>query len=110
MRFLFLAIWLTCFPPAFAQAQTPVQAPAQLIKLYRAQGRPTFMARRDFDFFRRNGGCKAHSILSSSDYRIEVLVQRKKDSNWMKLTMETEPDTPHYARNFGFSPAQPPAQ
>jgi hypothetical protein len=77
---------------------------------HRAQGRPAFLARRDFDFFQQNGAFKAHSILSSTDYRIEILVQRKKDSNWMKLTMETEPDAPNYARNFGFSPAQPPAQ
>jgi len=82
----------------------------QMRLFHRAQGRPPFLARRDFDFFQQNGGIKSHSILSSSNYRLEVLVQRKNDDKWMKLTMETEADAPHHARSFGFSPAEPPAK
>jgi hypothetical protein len=77
---------------------------------HRAQGRPLQNARRDLDFFQQYGGIKSHSILSTSDYRLEVLVQRKKDDKWLKLTMETETDAPHHARNFGFNPAEPPVK
>jgi hypothetical protein len=76
----------------------------------RAQGRPLFLARMDFDFFQQSGGIKSHSILSSSDYRLEILAQRKKEDKWLKLTIETETAAPYHARNLGFSPAEPPVK
>jgi hypothetical protein len=65
-------------------------------------------AQRQLDlFFQQTGGIKAHSILSSSDNRIEILVQRKKDNMWFKLMMEIGAYFP-YNLSFGFSSAEAP--
>jgi retinol-binding protein 3 len=85
----------------------------QMRLFHRAQGVLQFdlrsSAQRQLDLFRQTGGIKAHSILSASDHRIEILAQRKKDNSWLKLRMEIETHFP-YNFNFGILPADPPAR
>jgi retinol-binding protein 3 len=86
---------------------------AQLRLFHRAHGARPLNARsaaqRQLDFFHQTGGYQVHSILSSSDYRIEVLAQRKKDNMWIKLTMEIGAHFP-YNLSFGFLTAEPPVK
>lgn len=76
----------------------------------KSQDLPVFFARADYQTFLNSGGFKVNKILTSSDYTIEVLVQRKKDNGWQKLTLRADTAEPHNVRTVNFEPATAPSQ
>jgi retinol-binding protein 3 len=82
----------------------------RLRHFHRTRGADVSSGRRDYErLFQPSGGLKTHSIVTSSDHRIEVLAQFKKEDTWKKLSVEVEPIAPYRVR-IGVSDAEPPAK
>jgi CubicO group peptidase (beta-lactamase class C family) len=65
-------------------------------------------AQQDFGMYQRTGGLNLHSVVSSSDYALTVLVQGKKDSRWLNFSIGVEPSAPHGISDIRVSPAAAP--
>ena len=66
-------------------------------------------AQQDFDFFNQSGGLKVHSVVQSEANEISVLVQTKKEGNWMTFTMSVDPNPPHAAMRISMQGASAPS-
>jgi len=81
----------------------------RLRHFHRTHGADVSFGRRDYErLFQPSGGLKTRSIVKSSDYRIEVMAQFKKENTWKKLSVEVETIAPHRVKRIGIDDAEPP--
>ena len=66
-------------------------------------------AQQDMDFYSDSGGLKLHSVTSSSEHEIEVLVQTKNDGRWLNFKMRVDSKPPYAADEIGVQPASAPS-
>lgn len=60
---------------------------ATLRRFHEAHGGDPENAQQDIGFYEQSGGLKLHSVISSSEHAIEVLVQAKKDESWLSFAI-----------------------
>jgi hypothetical protein len=67
-------------------------------------------AQQDLGFYEQSGGLTPHSVTASSDYKIQVLVQTKKDGRWLNFGMSVDATSPHGITDIQARPAEAPKQ
>ena len=51
-------------------------------------------AQRDMEFYKRSEGLRPHSVVQSTDYKIEILIQTK-TGDWLNFSMEVAQTAPY---------------
>ena len=51
-------------------------------------------AQRDMEFYKRSEGLRPHSVVQSTDYKIEILIQTK-TGDWLSFSMEVAQTAPY---------------
>lgn len=63
-------------------------------KFHLAHGGPEDNAEKDKEIFEKTGGLKVHSIKRSEKNEVEVLVQTKKDGQWLSFSFNVSGEAP----------------
>ncbi|HEX8186008.1 MAG TPA: serine hydrolase domain-containing protein, partial [Blastocatellia bacterium] len=66
-------------------------------------------AQKDREFYNNSGGLKLHSITSSSEREIELLVQTKSDGRWLSFKMGVDSNPPYPVNEISVRPASAPS-
>jgi CubicO group peptidase (beta-lactamase class C family) len=81
-----------------------------LRRFHEARGGSAANADEDMGFYNQSGGLKLHSVTRSTETEIELLVQSKKESRWLKFSIAVEPTAPHGINDIRVQPASAPTE
>jgi C-terminal processing protease CtpA/Prc len=81
---------------------------ATLRRFHEAHGGDPDNAQQDIGFYEQSGGLKLHSVISSSEHAIEVLVQAKNDENWLSFAISVAALPPNGITDIRVRPTEAP--
>jgi hypothetical protein len=79
-------------------------------KFHQAHGGPEDNAEKDKEIFEKTGGLKVHSIKRSEKTEIEVLVQTKKEGNWLSFNFNVSGEAPFAIEGIRVQPTSAPSE
>ncbi|MCI0694565.1 hypothetical protein L0337_21465 [candidate division KSB1 bacterium] len=81
---------------------------ATLRRFHEEHGGDPENAQQDIGFYEQSGGLKLHSVISSSEHAIEVLVQSKKDESWLSFAISVAALPPNGITDIRVRPTKAP--
>lgn len=81
---------------------------ATLRRFHEEHGGDPENAQQDMGFYEQSGGLKLHSVISSSEHAIEVLVQSKKDESWLNFAISVAVLPPNGITDIRVRPTEAP--
>ncbi len=81
---------------------------ATLRRFHEEHGSDPENAQQDVGFYEQSGGLKLHSVISSSEHAIEVLVQSQKDESWLSFAISIAAQPPHGITDIRVRPTAAP--
>ncbi|HQR34345.1 MAG TPA: serine hydrolase [Blastocatellia bacterium] len=82
---------------------------ATLKQFHKAHGNPEDNAEQDLGAFNQTGALSLHSIASSTNTEISVIVKGSKGDRWLKFTFGVDANAPHAITDIRVQPTQAPA-
>lgn len=80
-----------------------------LKRFHRNHGGPEDNAEQDIGAFNQTGAMTLHSVASSTNTEIAVIVKGSKNNAWLKFTFGVDPNPPHAITDIRVQPTQAPA-
>ncbi|MGE0886442.1 MAG: serine hydrolase [Blastocatellales bacterium] len=82
---------------------------AAMKKFHQETGGDPENAEQDLGFYQQSGGLKPHSVVSSSQFEIQILAQGKKDERWLNFSITVESQAPHAVTELRINPTPAPS-
>jgi len=82
---------------------------AAMKKFHQETGGDPENAEQDLGFYQQSGGLKPYSVVSSSQFEIQILAQGKKDERWLNFSITVESQAPHAVTELRINPTSAPS-
>jgi CubicO group peptidase (beta-lactamase class C family) len=65
-------------------------------------------AGQDMNLYQQSGGLRAHSVIRSAEFEIEIVAQARNDGRWLSFSIGVEPQPPHGVAEIRIRPTSAP--